>query len=221
MSGGGLGISVVGLIWGACLLAVVAAMLILAFRKKGAAGIIVGVIVGLLFLFVFLGVTGAYLGMNRATHARTEAELAIQVARTEAARALQIAGTEAERAMQIAGTEAERAMQVAQGDEAYSVTTVELPASERDTGNHHVAMRSQSKCDTSTQHRKSALGSSVSCLPILGQITVAALLAVLIVLAYLFVDAGKHDRYTWPRRIAWAVAFTAVCLLLSQSDLLL
>jgi hypothetical protein len=42
----------------------------------------------------------------------------------------------------------------------------------------------------------------------------AGFFSVLLVLAYLFLDAGKRQRYIWPRRIAVAAAFAAVCVLL-------
>jgi hypothetical protein len=42
----------------------------------------------------------------------------------------------------------------------------------------------------------------------------AGFFSVLLVLGYLFLDAGKHQRYIWPRRIVVAAAFTAVCVLL-------
>jgi hypothetical protein len=42
----------------------------------------------------------------------------------------------------------------------------------------------------------------------------AGFFSVLLVLGYLFLDAGKRQRYIWPRRIAVAAAFAAVCVLL-------
>jgi hypothetical protein len=44
-----------------------------------------------------------------------------------------------------------------------------------------------------------------------------AALVVLIVLAYLFVDAGRRPRYTWLWRVGIAVLFLAVCGLLAQT----
>jgi hypothetical protein len=38
--------------------------------------------------------------------------------------------------------------------------------------------------------------------------------SVLLILAYLFLDAGRRQRYIWPRRIALAAAFAGVCVLL-------
>lgn len=37
---------------------------------------------------------------------------------------------------------------------------------------------------------------------------------VLLLLAYLFLDAGRRRRYIWPRRVAVAAAFAAVCVFL-------
>ncbi len=54
---------------------------------------------------------------------------------------------------------------------------------------------------------------------IFGQVAGAGVLGALILLAYLFVDAGAHGRYTWPLRIGTAAAFVAVCILLWQIGL--
>ncbi len=44
---------------------------------------------------------------------------------------------------------------------------------------------------------------------------------VLLVLAYLFLDAGRRGRYTWPMRFGTAVLFTALCMLLWNSGRLM
>jgi hypothetical protein len=49
---------------------------------------------------------------------------------------------------------------------------------------------------------------------IVRQTSGAGFLVVFIALAYLFVDAGTHGRYTWPLRITAAAGFTGVCLFL-------
>jgi hypothetical protein len=38
--------------------------------------------------------------------------------------------------------------------------------------------------------------------------------SLLLLLAYLFLDAGRRPRYIWPRRLAVAATFAAVCLLI-------
>ena len=49
---------------------------------------------------------------------------------------------------------------------------------------------------------------------IIRQASGAGFLVVFIALAYLFVDAGTHGRYTWPLRITATAGFTGVCLFL-------
>lgn len=45
-------------------------------------------------------------------------------------------------------------------------------------------------------------------------VATAGAVSLLILIAYLFVDARRPSRYTWLRRGIWATAFVAVCLLL-------
>ncbi|HVP10170.1 MAG TPA: hypothetical protein VMV94_03170 [Phycisphaerae bacterium] len=40
--------------------------------------------------------------------------------------------------------------------------------------------------------------------------------SLLLVLAYLFLDAGRRQRYIWPRRVAIVAAFLGVCAFLSR-----
>ncbi len=47
----------------------------------------------------------------------------------------------------------------------------------------------------------------------------AGALALLIGVAYLFIDAPNRGRYTWLRRASWALAFLAVCLLVWRAGL--
>ncbi len=47
----------------------------------------------------------------------------------------------------------------------------------------------------------------------------AGALALLIGVAYLFIDAPRRGGYTWLRRATWAVAFLAVCLLVWRAGL--
>ena len=42
----------------------------------------------------------------------------------------------------------------------------------------------------------------------------AGALAFLLVLAYLFLDAGRRGRYTWPLRLGTAIVFASLCVLL-------
>ncbi len=51
---------------------------------------------------------------------------------------------------------------------------------------------------------------------IVSQITGLSGISVLIVLAYLFVDAGRRRRYTWLVRTTAAAAFIAVCVLIAE-----
>ncbi len=44
--------------------------------------------------------------------------------------------------------------------------------------------------------------------------TMFGALAVMVLLAYVFVDAGRRGRYTWPLRIGSAAAFALLCVLL-------
>ncbi|MFQ5424172.1 MAG: hypothetical protein ACE5F9_09350 [Phycisphaerae bacterium] len=48
----------------------------------------------------------------------------------------------------------------------------------------------------------------------LGQLIAAATMGGLLVLAYVFLDAGARRRYTWPLRAGTAVVFLAICALL-------
>jgi len=48
----------------------------------------------------------------------------------------------------------------------------------------------------------------------LGQLIAAATMGGLLVLAFLFLDAGARRRYTWPLRAGTAVVFLAICALL-------
>jgi hypothetical protein len=70
--------------------------------------------------------------------------------------------------------------------------------------------------------RYEACSSSVSCVsrhPVVARIVGGGVLALLVVLAYVFVDAGTGHRYTWAMRIGAAAAFTAVCVVVSRVGL--
>ncbi len=43
-----------------------------------------------------------------------------------------------------------------------------------------------------------------------------AALAVMVALAYVFVDAGRRGRYTWPLRVGSAAAFAVLCAVLAR-----
>lgn len=62
-----------------------------------------------------------------------------------------------------------------------------------------------------TRSRESALGYA-------GRIGVFSLL---LLLAYLFLDAGRRQRYIWPRRLVIAAAFAAVCMSFWRMGLLM
>ena len=52
---------------------------------------------------------------------------------------------------------------------------------------------------------------------VLGPLVKIGGLVILIMLAYLFIDAGRRPRYTWLWRVGIAVLFLAVCGLLAQT----
>lgn len=48
------------------------------------------------------------------------------------------------------------------------------------------------------------------------RVTMLAALAVMVSLAYVFVDAGRRGRYTWPLRVGSAAAFALLCVLIGR-----
>jgi len=46
--------------------------------------------------------------------------------------------------------------------------------------------------------------------------TMFAALGVMVLLAYVFVDAGRRGRYTWPLRVGSAAAFALLCVLMGK-----
>ena len=62
---------------------------------------------------------------------------------------------------------------------------------------------------TTDQRRSPALGWS-------GHLMSGAALAMFLVFAYMFLDAGAHGRYTWPLRIGAIAMFFGLCFVLSR-----
>lgn len=241
MSTGGLGIGVFGLLWGACLLVTVIAILVIGFRKKGTAAAVVGAIIAVMFAFVFVGALVAYLTEGRAAVARTEAERALRAAQADrelATQALARQEFESERSRSVSPeTETEASeesrsylefstpgaiiqLQMPESGDAPSGASIRVQTPQSSGVVKEVTIRSEIDQDTSVQR----------CLPsrtsggrraVLSQIARAGAMALLVILAYLFIDAPRRRRYTWFVRITAAAAFAAVCVLLSRAGSLM
>ena len=236
MSTCGLGIGVFGLLWGACLLVTVIAILVIGFRKKGTAAAVVGAIIAVMFAFVFVGALVAYLTEGRAAVARTEARL--QADRELATQALARQDLESELLRSVSPeTETEASeerlsyfevstpgaiirLQMPESGDAPSGASIRVQTPQSSGVVKEVTIRSEIDQDTSVQR----------CLPswisggrraVLSQIARAGAMALLVILAYLFIDAPRRRRYTWFVRITAAAAFAAVCVLLSRAGSLM
>ena len=235
MSTCGLGIGVFGLLWGACQLVTVIAILVIGFRKKGTAAAVVGVIIAVLFVFVFVGLLVAYRTEGRAAAARTAAErtrllldreltthalarqdFASELLRSVSPEAQTEASEERLSYFEVSTPGAIIRLQMPESGDAPSGASIRVQTPQSSGVVKEITIRSEIDQDTSVQR----------CLPsrtsggrraVLSQIARAGAMAILVILAYLFIDAPRRRRYTWLVRITAAAAFAAVCVLLSQA----
>ncbi|MBN2562203.1 MAG: hypothetical protein JXQ75_14865 [Phycisphaerae bacterium] len=200
MSMSGLGLGVSGVLWGAGLLVTIIALFVAACRRRGAVGVILGVGVAAIFALVLLGGLVAHMFAVQSTTARAVADRAMVTAEAESLAAV---------------AEVERAKRMIEN--AFAKTDWE---DDRDDSTCVVTIHSESERDVQGRDGKASVRDPGTRRSVLGQVTGAGALAVLVILGHLFVDAPSHGRHVWLRRISAAVAFIAVCLLISQMDLL-